>query len=77
MKRVRPDSAMRLSKASRRKLGVISVSPQLFLGRIGAYRLAATERFPYAIYFIWDEGGGLVTVRRILHFKRDRRSRLG
>ena len=59
-----------------RKFGVISVSPQVFRQRVGAYRLAATERFPYAIYFIWDEAKGLVTVRRILHFKQDRRPRL-
>jgi hypothetical protein len=44
---------------------------------MGAYRLAATARFPYAIYFIWDEARGLITVRRILHFKQDRVPRLG
>jgi plasmid stabilization system protein ParE len=60
-----------------RKLGVIAASPQIFRQRMGAYRLAATERFPYAIYFIWDEARGLITVRRILHFKQDRVPRLG
>ncbi len=54
------------------KFAVISLSPQLFHARFGSYRLAATERFPYAIYFIWDEVTGIVTVRRVLHFKQDR-----
>lgn len=43
---------------------------------LAPYRLAATERFPYAIYFIWDEATGIVTVRRVLHFKQDRRTGL-
>ena len=59
-----------------RKLGVITASPQIFRHRVGAYLLAATERFPHAIYFLWDEVRGLITVRRILHFKQDRRPRL-
>jgi plasmid stabilization system protein ParE len=58
------------------KLTVIAASPQLFRKRVGDYRLAATPRFPFAIYFIWDEAHALVTVRRILHFKQDRRRRL-
>jgi toxin ParE1/3/4 len=59
------------------KLGMIAASPQIFRQRVGAYRLAATERFPYAIYFIWDEARDIITVRRILHFKQDRGPRLG
>lgn len=58
------------------KLSVIAQSPQIFRQRVGPYRLAATERFPFAIYFIWDERTAMVTVRRILHFKQDRRPRL-
>jgi toxin ParE1/3/4 len=58
------------------KLNTIADSPQIFRKRIGLYRLAATARFPFAIYFIWDEANALVTVRRILHFKQDRRPRL-
>lgn len=54
------------------KLAVIAQSPQPFRKRFGPYRLAATQRFPYAIYFIWHEAAGLVTVRRVLHFKQDR-----
>jgi len=58
------------------KLTTITASPQIFRKRLGHYRLAATARFPFAIYFIWDEAGSLVTVRRILHFKQDRHRRL-
>jgi toxin ParE1/3/4 len=58
------------------KLEVISSAPQIFRKRIGPYRLAATKRFPYAIYFIWDEVSAVITVRRILHFKQDRKPRL-
>jgi plasmid stabilization system protein ParE len=58
------------------KLNIIAASPQIFRKRVGPYRLAATARFPFAIYFIWDEPNALITVRRILHFKQDRHSRL-
>jgi toxin ParE1/3/4 len=58
------------------KLIAIACSPHVFRKRVGAYRLAATERFPYAIYFIWDEAAGTVTVRRVLHFKQDNRPRI-
>jgi plasmid stabilization system protein ParE len=47
------------------KLAVLVQSPQLF-----------RERFPCAIYFIWDEVAGIVTVRRVLHFKQDRNTGL-
>mgnify|MGYP002642295215 FL=1 len=53
----------------------IARSPQLFRQRSGPYRLAATERFPYAIYFIWDEINAVAAVRRVLHFKQDSRPR--
>lgn len=46
-------------------------APQLFRQRVGSYRLAVTERFPCAIYFIWDEANGIVSVRRVLHAKQE------
>jgi len=49
---------------------LISTSPQLFRQRHGPYRLAPTQRFPYSIYFIWDEVKRVVSVRRVLHFKQ-------
>ena len=55
------------------KLELIAQSPQLFHQRSGPHRLAATARFPYAIYFIWDEANQIVAVRRVLHFKQDSR----
>ena len=58
------------------KLILIAQSPHLFRPRFRSYRLAATRRFPYAIYFIWNEAAGVVAVRRILHFKQDTRSQL-
>ena len=58
------------------KFGQIAESPQHFRLRVRSYRLAATERFPYAIYFIWDEANRVVTVRRLLHFKQDSRPRI-
>ena len=51
-------------------LELISTSPQLFRERHGPYRLVPTQRFPYAIYFIWDEVHRIIFVRRILHFKQ-------
>lgn len=64
-------------EAVEKKFLLISSSPAIFRKRVGPYRLAATARFPYAIYFIWDEVAALITVRRILHFKQDRRPKLG
>ena len=58
------------------KFEQIAQSPQLFRQRVGLYRLAATDRFPYAIYFIWDEASHVVAVRRVLHFKQDSRQRI-
>ncbi len=58
------------------RLNVIAAAPQLFRPRVGAHRLAAIQRFPYGIYFIWDETNSRVTIRRVLHFKQDRRLRL-
>lgn len=58
------------------RLETITRSPQLFRQRVGSYRLAATERFPYAIYFIWDEARQIVAVRRVLLFKQDSRTQI-
>jgi hypothetical protein len=35
-----------------------------------------TERFPYTIYFIYDEIANFVSVRRILHCAQDASSQL-
>lgn len=58
------------------KLEQVARAPQAFRPRSDPYRLAATARFPYALYFIWDEAADVVSVRRVLHFKRDARSEL-
>ena len=51
--------------------------PRLFRKRKGEYRLAMTPRFPYAVYFIYNEAADLVSVRRVLRFSQDRDSHLG
>lgn len=53
------------------KLAVIVRAPQLFRKRSGQYRLAATVRFPYAIYFVWDEVHARIAIRRVLHFAQN------
>jgi hypothetical protein len=35
------------------------------------HRLARIDRFPYAIYFVWEEPQDHVAVRRVLHFAQD------
>ena len=53
------------------RLELLRHSPQVSRKRFGPYRLAPTKRFPYAIYYIWDETNHFVMVRRILHFCED------
>lgn len=52
-------------------LGQIYRNPQLNRRRHQDYRLAMTTRFPYAIYYVWDEAADRITVRRILHFAQN------
>ncbi len=49
----------------------IARMPQLFRRRGSLHRMARTYRFPYAIYFIWEEQEAHVAIRRILHFAQD------
>ncbi|MDF9827744.1 toxin ParE1/3/4 [Ereboglobus sp. PH5-10] len=56
------------------KLAELARAPQLFRKRAGAYRLATTRRFPYGIYFIWDETSDTISVRRVLHFRQNPRA---
>ncbi|MDR0901623.1 MAG: type II toxin-antitoxin system RelE/ParE family toxin [Opitutaceae bacterium] len=53
------------------KITELARTPRLFRRRFGPYRLAILRRFPHGIYFIWDEAGGVIVVRRVLHFKQD------
>ena len=46
-------------------------SPQIFRKRHGITRVAMTPRFPYAVYFIWDEALDFVSIRRVLHLARN------
>lgn len=49
---------------------LVQRSPQLFRPRRGKMRLAMISRFPFAIYFIWDETTGLIFVSRVLHYSQ-------
>ena len=55
---------------------LIQRSPQIFRLRHGKMRMAMTPRFPYAIYFVWDETARFISVRRVLHFSQDAAARL-
>lgn len=52
-------------------ISIIQQSPQLFRQRHGKMRMAMTTRFPFAVYFIWDESRQFISVRRVLHFSRN------
>ena len=52
-------------------VALVQHSPQLFRQRHGPHRLAMTPRFPYAVYFIWDEPTRHISIRRILHFSQN------
>jgi plasmid stabilization system protein ParE len=53
------------------RLNLIARAPQLFRQRGPLHRMARTERFPYAIYFIWEEAEANVAIRRVLHFSQN------
>jgi len=53
------------------RLNLIARAPEIFRRRGPLHRLAKTDRFPYAIYFIWEEGESHVAVRRVLHFSQN------
>jgi plasmid stabilization system protein ParE len=50
---------------------LIQRSPQIFRERRGRMRLAMTPRFPFAIYFVWDETARFISIRRVLHFSQN------
>lgn len=58
------------------ELARIQSHPLAFRIRLDAHRMAMTERFPYALYFIYDESTEVISVRRILHFAQDATSGL-
>lgn len=53
------------------RLELITRRPQIFRKRTSVHRMVITMRFPYAIYFIWDERTSRVVVRRVLHFAQN------
>ncbi len=57
-------------------IALVQHSPLIFRKRVGEYRMAMTPRFPYAVYFIHDEAGDSVSVRRVLRFSQNRDAHL-
>jgi len=53
------------------RLNLIARAPELFRQRGPLHRLAKTDRFPYAVYFIWEVEEAHVAVRRVLHFSQN------
>ena len=53
------------------RLHLIARMPQIFRQRGALHRLARIDRFPYAIYFVWEEPQAHVADRRVLHFAQD------
>jgi plasmid stabilization system protein ParE len=53
------------------RLHLITRVPRIFRLRGPLHRLARIDRFPYAIYFVWEEERAHVAVRRVLHFAQD------
>ncbi len=56
------------------RLNQIARMPQILRRRGPLHRLARIQRFPYGIYFIWQEQDAHVAVRRILYFAQDARN---
>jgi plasmid stabilization system protein ParE len=54
----------------------VRLTPQIFRQRHGLIRLAMTPRFPYAVYFIWDETDDFISIRRVLHLAQNAPARL-
>lgn len=52
-------------------ISLVQRSPQLFRMRHSLHRLAMTPRFPYAVYFIWNESAGIISIRRVLAFAQN------
>ncbi len=58
------------------RLHLLARMPQIFRLRGPLHRLARIDRFPYGIYFVWEEPQAHVAVRRVLHFAQDNKRAL-
>jgi plasmid stabilization system protein ParE len=52
-------------------LAAVARKPQAFSVRDASHRMAMLDRFPYSIYFLFIPEREVVSVRRVLHFRRD------
>lgn len=52
-------------------LAAIQRNPQAFAIRHAGHRAALLARFPYGVFFIFDQERDTVSIRRVIHFHRD------
>ncbi len=62
----------RFSKDINERLAFITTYPEASPIRIKTFRGAQLKKFPYTIYYGFDEGQNLVRVVGVLHNKRDK-----
>jgi plasmid stabilization system protein ParE len=71
MSRANPGLGVDFIRCLDTTISLVQRSPQLFRNRHGEIRLAMIPRFPFAVYFIWDEAAGFASICRILHFAQN------
>ena len=62
----------RFSKEVNDRLAFISAHPEASPIRAENFRGAQLKKFPYTIYYDFDETNGIVHIAAVLHDKRDR-----
>jgi plasmid stabilization system protein ParE len=62
----------RFSKDINERLSFITTYPEASPVRIKNFRGAQLKKFPYTIYYVFDEGLNVVRVVAVLHNKRDK-----
>jgi plasmid stabilization system protein ParE len=63
----------RFSKAVNERIKFITTHPEASPIRVEGYRGAQLKKFPYTIYYYYDETQKVVFVSAVLHDKRDRK----
>ena len=62
----------RFSKAINERLTFISDHPEASAVRVEGFRGAQLKKFPYTLYYDYDDSQNIVFVAAVLHNKRDR-----
>ena len=63
----------RFSKAVNERIKFIAGNPEASPVRTEGFRGAQLKKFPYTIYYDFDERNNLVSISAVLHDKRDRK----